>query len=449
MPNETIRVFMIGSAKGGSGKSTIALKLCVALVEQPVNDLRTAIGNLRLTLGTLPASIDVDAVRVAIAELDPLITIPINEDFISGRSKALKNARQKVIGAAKPIPALSALIKEFKTAADAVLRKVCLLDTDFTGTSWAYIFQNAIHYSLDHNSRTQLFDLPGAAPADYSHLPYMNRLVRDWDGWGRRHQLTLDLFVQPYKLGVPDNNPIVIPSIICSPAEAEKAAFRPSLDVSSPALSIDLFRFNVLKLLRKLVEDGFRDFVMDMPPGTESFADALQNIFTSTATAFNEKMQPEKTHTWQSYLYLVSSTDRSHVGATYDRLVELVQHSPITRDFSGGGSSPLQQIRMVINDMTDLEGREEGRGGVRNKGRLLEFSQTEAEALNGHRDIRDHINGTRSMSCVKITQHLVSFDLAHQQARNSHIYNLDKGRTTPNTVAIQRLDDPVAMIAHK
>ena len=202
-------------------------------------------------------------------------------------------------------------------------KKVCYLDLDLLGTS------TAVFLKMDK-------------------ILFLNDLFKGNRMAVRTKQVKQDFWFDEDQNGSfvfrKNNGTNKIGIVLSNPIQEEKNRFRVGYPTDGHHIDYDFFARRLNELIRELLDGGFTDFVIDMPPNSDPYTDSIFDLLLHREP---EKEKREKIVN----LLLVSSLDNSHRTANLSWYNDL-----ITMDHSWHS---FDCVELYLNDIRNCVDKED------------------------------------------------------------------------------------------
>lgn len=200
-------------------------------------------------------------------------------------------------------------------------KKVCYLDLDLLGTSTAILLggnKNITSYLNDlfKGNRTAVRKLPVKHDMNIYYKDVENKTY-----CFKNYETK-----EASKIGL----------ILSNPDQDEKNLFRVGYPTDGHHIDYDFFARRINELIKELIDGGFTDFVIDMPPNSDPYTDSIFDLLLHRKPSNEEKDKVVS-------LLLVSSFDYSHRSANISWFNDL-----ISKDLSW---YPFDYIELYFNDV--------------------------------------------------------------------------------------------------
>lgn len=246
---------------------------------------------------------------------------------------------------------------------------VVWIDADFRGTASKVLFygKNEKDFKsmyVDKNIEKILRENPDIFDATISRnnqlvfsKEYVKFTINDY--LRERIQETDKMLVRGYAIQLGKESKSIngiIDFIFSSPQEEDKKIF--GYGTGIPTVEIGRFTYRMEKLLYKLAETGkmktraagseqdrvhrYRHIVIDMPPGDDAYSEALRSVVL--------RLVKEREKEIALHSYFVSTNDRGHLYALYDKLKDVLRKE----------SDSQGKIYAVLNELQKSEFDENG-----------------------------------------------------------------------------------------
>lgn len=211
-------------------------------------------------------------------------------------------------------------------------KKVCYLDLDLLGTSTAILLgdnTNGTSYLND------LFTGDRTAVRKLSVKRDLNIYYEEAEN--KIYHFKNDGTYTEKKIGL----------ILSNPNQNKKNLFRVGYPTDGHHIDYDFFARRINELIKELIDGGFTDFVIDMPPNSDPYTDSIFDLL------LHQKPPKEENDKIVSLL-LISSFDHSHRTANISWFDDL-----ISKDHSW---YPFDYIELYFNDVRNCITKDETLG---------------------------------------------------------------------------------------
>lgn len=205
--------------------------------------------------------------------------------------------------------------------------RVCLLDMDFKGTGLGYLLLDDDHHTAICNGISKPDEFTNwntcftTPTVDFSsHMLLTAATEKNMD-----RQFSFDLAISDVR-------------------QSERDKFVSGASAANTlAVDIAIFRFKLLEVIETLRNQGYNAVVLDMPPSFDEYTKVIFHEFSSKDSRESDFLR--RNHS-RIFLYLVTSYDPAHLGASADFLVDHQKRS-------GHRRRQFDQIRLIFNDVSN------------------------------------------------------------------------------------------------